>query len=88
MEGWNKEIRDIHTQVTAIPPRALIRDNTSEKQAVVETRIVRLIEPLKERRRMLLATKEVNQLSQDLDNEIVSSLSFSLSFPPIAGLLQ
>ncbi|KAG5844063.1 hypothetical protein ANANG_G00157460 [Anguilla anguilla] len=71
IEGWNKEIRDIRTQVTTVPQRSLIRDNTSENQAVVETRIVRLIEPLKERRRILLATKEVNQLSQDLDNEIL-----------------
>ncbi|KAJ8266061.1 hypothetical protein GJAV_G00125460 [Gymnothorax javanicus] len=71
IEGWNKEMRDIRSQVTSLPQRALIRDNTSEKQAVVETRIVRLIEPLKERRRILLATKEVNQLSQDLDNEIL-----------------
>lgn len=39
---------------------------------VAETRIVRLIEPLKERRRILLASKEMHQVTQDLEDEIVS----------------
>ena len=43
-----------------------------EQPAVVETRIVRLIEPLKERRRILLASKEMHQVAQDLEEEIVS----------------
>uniref|UniRef100_A0A3B1ID66 Spectrin, beta, non-erythrocytic 4b n=1 Tax=Astyanax mexicanus TaxID=7994 RepID=A0A3B1ID66_ASTMX len=44
----------------------------SEKQGgVAETRIVRLIEPLKERRRILLASKEMHQVTQDLEDEIV-----------------
>lgn len=37
----------------------------------LETRIVRLIEPLKERRRILLASKEMHQVAQDLEDEIV-----------------
>ena len=51
-----------------------------EHSAVVETRIVRLIEPLKERRRILLASKEMHQVAQDLEDEIVSwILPFSVS---------
>ncbi|KAM9539033.1 spectrin beta chain, non-erythrocytic 4-like [Salvelinus alpinus] len=42
-----------------------------EQPAVVETRIVRLIEPLKERRRILLASKEMHQVAQDLEEEIL-----------------
>ncbi|KAI5089590.1 spectrin beta chain, non-erythrocytic 4-like isoform X1, partial [Silurus meridionalis] len=38
---------------------------------VAETRIVRLIEPLKERRRILLASKEMHQVTQDLEDEIL-----------------
>lgn len=41
-------------------------------EGVAETRIVRLIEPLKERRRILLASKEMHQVTQDLEDEIVS----------------
>ncbi|KAL0994371.1 hypothetical protein UPYG_G00121340 [Umbra pygmaea] len=43
----------------------------SEQPAVEETRIVRLIEPLKERRRILLASKEMHQVAQDLEEEIL-----------------
>uniref|UniRef100_A0A3B5B697 Spectrin, beta, non-erythrocytic 4a n=1 Tax=Stegastes partitus TaxID=144197 RepID=A0A3B5B697_9TELE len=42
-----------------------------EQSGVVETRIVRLIEPLKERRRILLASKEMHQVAQDLEDEIL-----------------
>uniref|UniRef100_A0A8C1G694 Spectrin beta chain n=1 Tax=Cyprinus carpio TaxID=7962 RepID=A0A8C1G694_CYPCA len=45
------------------------------RQVGVETRIVRLIEPLKERRRILLASKEVHQVGRDLEDEIVTSSS-------------
>uniref|UniRef100_A0A3Q0R5J4 Spectrin, beta, non-erythrocytic 4a n=1 Tax=Amphilophus citrinellus TaxID=61819 RepID=A0A3Q0R5J4_AMPCI len=42
-----------------------------EQSGEVETRIVRLIEPLKERRRILLASKEMHQVAQDLEDEIL-----------------
>uniref|UniRef100_A0A3B4VD74 Spectrin beta chain, non-erythrocytic 4-like n=1 Tax=Seriola dumerili TaxID=41447 RepID=A0A3B4VD74_SERDU len=42
-----------------------------EQSGMVETRIVRLIEPLKERRRILLASKEMHQVAQDLEDEIL-----------------
>ncbi|XP_072532290.1 spectrin beta chain, non-erythrocytic 4 isoform X2 [Salminus brasiliensis] len=42
-----------------------------DQGGVAETRIVRLIEPLKERRRILLASKEMHQVTQDLEDEIV-----------------
>uniref|UniRef100_A0A3P8Y6K5 Spectrin beta chain n=1 Tax=Esox lucius TaxID=8010 RepID=A0A3P8Y6K5_ESOLU len=43
----------------------------SSKGEHLETRIVRLIEPLKERRRILLASKEVHQVGRDLEDEIL-----------------
>jgi len=54
------------------------RPEVEEQGGVVETRIVRLIEPLKERRRILLASKEMHQVTQDLEEEIVSISFFSL----------
>ncbi|KAJ8405792.1 hypothetical protein AAFF_G00312290 [Aldrovandia affinis] len=71
VEGWYKEMRDLDRQEPAIPQWALLSEDESEKQSVAETRMVRLIEPLKERRRMLLATKEVHQISRDLNDEIM-----------------
>uniref|UniRef100_A0A8C3I977 Spectrin beta chain n=1 Tax=Chrysemys picta bellii TaxID=8478 RepID=A0A8C3I977_CHRPI len=46
------------------------KEAVDEKQNAVGTRIVRLIEPLKERRRILLASKEVHQVCRDLEDEI------------------
>uniref|UniRef100_A0A671RWG6 Spectrin beta chain n=1 Tax=Sinocyclocheilus anshuiensis TaxID=1608454 RepID=A0A671RWG6_9TELE len=51
--------------------RSGIKRLESCRQAGVETRIVRLIEPLKERRRILLASKEVHQVGRDLEDEIL-----------------
>lgn len=51
-----------------------------EPGGVTETRIVRLIEPLKERRRILLASKEMHQVTQDLEDEIVCITFLFFSF--------
>uniref|UniRef100_A0A8C9SYX2 Spectrin beta chain n=1 Tax=Scleropages formosus TaxID=113540 RepID=A0A8C9SYX2_SCLFO len=71
MEDWYKEVGDLQVQAASIPQQGMPRDTMSEKQAQVETRIVRLIEPLKERRRILLASKEVHQVGRDLEDEIL-----------------
>lgn len=67
-------------QGVCLPQRGLmaVDKEGGEQSGVVETRIVRLIEPLKERRRILLASKEMHQVAQDLEDEIVSSPSFHL----------
>ncbi|XP_048837070.1 spectrin beta chain, non-erythrocytic 4-like isoform X2 [Brienomyrus brachyistius] len=71
MEDWYREVGELQVQAAAIPQQALTRDSMSDKQSMVETRIVRLIEPLKERRRILLASKEVHQVARDLEDEIL-----------------
>ncbi|KAJ8369313.1 hypothetical protein SKAU_G00093410 [Synaphobranchus kaupii] len=71
MEVWYKEVGELQVQASSIPQQGLVQEAMGEKQAVVETRIVRLIEPLKERRRILLASKEVHQVSRDLEDEIL-----------------
>lgn len=72
MEQWYKEVGDLQAQAASIPQQGEVMEKVSEKQVGVETRIVRLIEPLKERRRILLASKEVHQVGRDLEDEIVS----------------
>lgn len=56
-----------------MPQQGLIAANREggEQSGIMETRIVRLIEPLKERRRILLASKEMHQVAQDLEDEMV-----------------
>lgn len=72
MEEWYKEVGQLQVQVASIPQQTQIKETVAERQAVVEARMVRLIEPLKERRRILLASKEVHQVGRDLEDEIVS----------------
>ncbi|XP_061453386.1 spectrin beta chain, non-erythrocytic 4 isoform X2 [Rhineura floridana] len=70
VEGWCKEVGELQTQVAALPMEAASKELVDERQKVVGTRIVRLIEPLKARRRILLAAKEVHQTSHDLEDEM------------------
>ncbi|CAB1431167.1 unnamed protein product [Pleuronectes platessa] len=60
-------------QGVCLPQRGLMAGDKGggEQSGMVETRIVRLIEPLKERRRILLASKEMHQVAQDLEDEIL-----------------
>ncbi|XP_054610882.1 spectrin beta chain, non-erythrocytic 4 [Dunckerocampus dactyliophorus] len=60
-------------QGVCLPQRGLMAGDKEggEQSGVVETRIVRLIEPLKERRRILLASKEMHQVAQDLEDEML-----------------
>uniref|UniRef100_A0A7N9AWY4 Spectrin, beta, non-erythrocytic 4a n=1 Tax=Mastacembelus armatus TaxID=205130 RepID=A0A7N9AWY4_9TELE len=58
-------------QGVCLPQQGMMLGEGSEQSGMVETRIVRLIEPLKERRRILLASKEMHQVAQDLEDEIL-----------------
>ncbi|XP_068440941.1 spectrin beta chain, non-erythrocytic 4 isoform X3 [Clinocottus analis] len=71
MEVWYKEVGQLQMQVASIPQQTQIKETVAGRQAVVEARMVRLIEPLKERRRILLASKEVHQVGRDLEDEIL-----------------
>ncbi|KAJ7996243.1 hypothetical protein DPEC_G00235080 [Dallia pectoralis] len=71
-----KDVGEIGSlQGVFLPQQAsLVKGGEGERDvqpAAEETRIVRLIEPLKERRRILLASKEMHQVAQDLEEEIL-----------------
>lgn len=72
MEEWYQEVGALQVQSASIPQQKQFKESVAERQAAVEARMVRLIEPLKERRRILLAAKEVHQVGRDLEDEIVS----------------
>ncbi|XP_028319957.1 spectrin beta chain, non-erythrocytic 4 isoform X2 [Gouania willdenowi] len=71
MEEWYQEAGQLQVQASTIPQQTQVKESVAERQAAVETRMVRLIEPLKERRRILLASKEVHQVGRDLEDEIL-----------------
>eukprot|EP00076_Gallus_gallus_P036427 XP_025001965.1 spectrin beta chain, non-erythrocytic 4-like isoform X2 [Gallus gallus] len=72
VERWSQEAGELRAAAAALPPGAPGVDEVGERQNAVGTRIVRLIEPLKERRRVLLAAKELQQLGHELEDELVS----------------
>ncbi|KAL3991418.1 charged multivesicular body protein 4 [Sarotherodon galilaeus] len=71
MEEWYREVGQLQVQASSIPQQTQVKETVAERQAAVEARMVRLIEPLKERRRILLASKEVHQVGRDLEDEIL-----------------
>ncbi|XP_061733578.1 spectrin beta chain, non-erythrocytic 4-like isoform X2 [Nerophis ophidion] len=71
MEEWYKEVGHLQVQASSVPQQARVKETVAEQQAAVEARMVRLIEPLKERRRFLLASKEVHQVGRDLEDEML-----------------
>ncbi|XP_069581586.1 spectrin beta chain, non-erythrocytic 4 [Brachyistius frenatus] len=74
MGDFYKDVGELGSlQGLCLPQRGLTAADreAGEQSGVVETRIVRLIEPLKERRRILLASKEMHQVAQDLEDEIL-----------------
>ncbi|KAM9211239.1 LOW QUALITY PROTEIN: spectrin beta chain, non-erythrocytic 4-like, partial [Leptosomus discolor] len=73
VEEWYKEVGELQAQAARRCRRpAAARQAVGERrQSAVGTRIVRLIEPLKERRRILLASKEVHQVSHELEDEVL-----------------
>uniref|UniRef100_A0A8C0JFQ5 Spectrin beta, non-erythrocytic 4 n=1 Tax=Chelonoidis abingdonii TaxID=106734 RepID=A0A8C0JFQ5_CHEAB len=70
MEEWYKEAGQLQAQLASLPLEPASKEAVDEKQTSVGMRIVRLIEPLKERRRILLASKEMHQVCHDLEDEI------------------
>ncbi|XP_051934052.1 spectrin beta chain, non-erythrocytic 4-like isoform X4 [Hippocampus zosterae] len=71
MEEWYQEVGELQAQASAVPQQTQGKETVAEQQAAVEARMVRLIEPLKERRRLLLASKEVHQVGRDLEDEML-----------------
>ncbi|XP_058051322.1 spectrin beta chain, non-erythrocytic 4 isoform X2 [Ahaetulla prasina] len=71
VEEWSKEVGELQAQVAALPLETAGQEMVDDRQNVVGARIVRLIEPLRERRRILLASKELHQISHDLEDELV-----------------
>uniref|UniRef100_A0A674MFJ7 Spectrin beta chain n=1 Tax=Takifugu rubripes TaxID=31033 RepID=A0A674MFJ7_TAKRU len=69
--SWYKEVGQLQVQVATIPQQTQVKETVTEHQSAVEARMVRLIEPLKERRRILLASKELHQVGRDLEDEIL-----------------
>lgn len=71
VEEWYREVGELQAQTAALPLEPASKELVGERQNAVGERLVRLLEPLQERRRLLLASKELHQVAHDLDDEMV-----------------
>ncbi|XP_055081763.1 spectrin beta chain, non-erythrocytic 4-like isoform X2 [Periophthalmus magnuspinnatus] len=71
VEQWCLEAGQLQSQTSSLPEQGHTKGSVEQRQTAVEARMVRLIQPLKERRRLLLASKELHQVGRDLEDEIL-----------------
>ena len=71
VEEWYREVGELLAQTAALPLEPASKELVGERQNAVGERLVRLLEPLQERRRLLLASKELHQVAHDLEDELV-----------------
>lgn len=71
VEEWYREVGELQAQTASLPLEPASKELVGERQNAVGERLVRLLEPLQERRRLLLASKELHQVAHDLDDELV-----------------
>ncbi|XP_012888075.1 PREDICTED: spectrin beta chain, non-erythrocytic 4 [Dipodomys ordii] len=70
VEEWYREVGELQAQTASLPLEPASKELVGERQNAVGERLVRLLEPLQERRRLLLASKELHQVAHDLDDEL------------------
>lgn len=78
MEVRKKEVDELKSQATVLSQEGKDTDEVDSKRTIVENRFTQLLEPLRERKNYLLASKEIHQFNRDLEDEIVSSI-FSIN---------
>ncbi|KAB1274791.1 Spectrin beta chain; non-erythrocytic 4, partial [Camelus dromedarius] len=85
VEEWYREVGELQAQTAALPLEPASKELVGERQNAVGERLVRLLEPLQERRRLLLASKELHQVAHDLDDELVRTRAGDLGGARIRG---
>ncbi|XP_064411735.1 spectrin beta chain, non-erythrocytic 1 [Latimeria chalumnae] len=71
MEVRKKEVEELQTQAQALSQEGKDTDEVDSKRIIVQTRFMELMEPLKERKNNLLASKEIHQFNRDVEDEIL-----------------
>uniref|UniRef100_A0A8C5KXA3 Spectrin beta chain n=1 Tax=Jaculus jaculus TaxID=51337 RepID=A0A8C5KXA3_JACJA len=70
VEEWYREVGELQAQTASLPLEPASKELVGERQSAVGERLVRLLQPLQERRRLLLASKELHQVAHDLEDEL------------------
>lgn len=79
MDLRQRELLELQTHAGAGTDELQDADQVDAQRQQVETKLQELLEPLRCRKRFLLASREGHQFNRDVEDEIVSSLTSDLS---------
>ncbi|OCT77699.1 hypothetical protein XELAEV_18028793mg [Xenopus laevis] len=71
MDVRKKEVEELRSQAQALSQEGKSTDEVDGQRQVVEVRFVELLAPLNERKKYLLASKEIHQFNRDVEDEIL-----------------
>uniref|UniRef100_A0A8C5M7R5 Spectrin beta chain n=1 Tax=Leptobrachium leishanense TaxID=445787 RepID=A0A8C5M7R5_9ANUR len=71
MDVRKKEIEELQSQAQALSQEGNDTDDVDGQRTVVEQRFTELLAPLTERKKYLLASKEIHQFNRDVEDEIL-----------------
>ncbi|XP_053568173.1 spectrin beta chain, non-erythrocytic 1 isoform X2 [Bombina bombina] len=71
MDVRKKEVEELQSQAQALSQEGKSTDEVDGQRTVVEHRFMELLAPLTERKKYLLASKEIHQFNRDVEDEIL-----------------
>uniref|UniRef100_A0A6I8R128 Spectrin beta chain n=1 Tax=Xenopus tropicalis TaxID=8364 RepID=A0A6I8R128_XENTR len=71
MDVRKKEVEELRSQAQALSQEGKSTDEVDGQRQVVEVRFIELLAPLNERKKYLLASKEIHQFNRDVEDEIL-----------------
>lgn len=72
MEVRQREVVELQSQVQALSQEGKDAEEVDGRRQLLEKKFQELLEPLQQRRNLLLASREVHQFNRDVEDEIVS----------------
>lgn len=86
VEVRQREVVELQSQVQALSQEGKDADEVDGRRQLLEKKFQELLEPLQQRRNLLLASREVHQFNRDVEDEIVSTAAATPSGHPHAAL--
>ncbi|KAG8443698.1 hypothetical protein GDO86_009029 [Hymenochirus boettgeri] len=71
MDVRRKEVEELQSQAQALSQEGKSPDEVDSQRTIVEHRFTELLAPLNERKKYLLASKEIHQFNRDVEDEIL-----------------
>lgn len=82
VEVRQREVVELQSQVQALSREGKDAEEVDGRRQLLEKKFQELLEPLQQRRNLLLASREVHQFNRDVEDEIVSSAAATAATAP------